>query len=419
MVQIGICNGFLTKSLVPRGIGCVNIRPNEVFMARLNDWRWSFRPEALVRFTGAGSARDRLTPRLRKSPKLAHFSSLHGSQFLCLAQSLTLIFATLVCLSAPVFGQTGIDDVHVAPRDIPKDAKDVAIVPDPSASNSALSAHVRPLKVDVDLVLVPVTITDPMNRLVTGLEKDNFQLYEGNAQQQIRTFSSEDAPVSIGVIFDSSGSMASKMDRAKEAVMEFFKTANPQDEFFMITFSDEPEVVSDFTSSVDEIQNKLLYAVPRKRTALLDAIYMGLTKMREAKYPKKALLIISDGGDNHSRYTENEIKALVKEADVMIYAIGIYDRYASAMEERLGPQLLSDITELSGGRAFTIDNPNDLADVATKIGIELRNQYVLGYRPNKVVHDGKWRKIKVKLLPPKGLPPLKVYARTGYYAPAE
>ena len=150
------------------------------------------------------------------------------------------------------------------------------------------------------------------------------------------------------------------MDRAKDAVIEFFKTANPQDEFFMITFSDEPEDVSDFTSSVDEIQNKLVFAVPRQRTALLDAIYMGVSKMRQAKYAKKALLIISDGGDNHSRYTEGEIQSLVKEADVMIYAIGIYDRYASAEEERLGPQLLSDITELTGGRAFTIDNPNDL-----------------------------------------------------------
>ena len=136
------------------------------------------------------------------------------------------------------------------------------------------------------------------------------------------------------------------MDRAKDAVMEFFKTANPQDEFFMITFSDEPEVVSDFTSSVDEIQGKLVFAVPRRRTALLDAIYMGVTKMRQAKYAKKALLIISDGGDNHSRYTENEIKALVKEADVMIYAIGIYDRYFPTEEERLGPALLGEIAEL-------------------------------------------------------------------------
>ncbi|MGA9542593.1 MAG: VWA domain-containing protein, partial [Candidatus Sulfotelmatobacter sp.] len=288
-----------------------------------------------------------------------------------------------------------------------------------SLVSPSLNAHVRPLKVDVDLVLVPVTITDPMNRLVTGLEKENFELYEGGSKEEIKSFSSEDAPVSLGVIFDSSGSMSSKMDRAKDAVMEFFKTANPQDEFFMITFSDEPEVVNDFTSSVDDIQGKLVFTVPRRRTALLDAIYMGITKMREAKYPKKALLIISDGGDNHSRYTEGEIKALVKEADVMIYAIGIYDRYFPTEEERLGPALLGEITELTGGRAFTVENPNDLADVATKIGVELRNQYVLGYRPKIVVRDGKWRKIRVKLLPPKGLPPLRVYARTGYYGPQE
>jgi len=312
---------------------------------------------------------------------------------------------------------TDVNDVHIQSREAEKPKEPPK--EDLLSSAGDLSAHIRPMKVDVDLVLVPVTITDPMNRLVTGLEKENFQLFEGSSAQEIRSFSSEDAPVSLGVIFDSSGSMSSKMDRAKEAVVEFFKTANPQDEFFMITFSDEPEEVTDFTSSVDEIQNKLVFAVPRHRTALLDAIYMGLSKMRQAKYPKKALLIISDGGDNHSRYTENEIKAMVKEADVMIYAIGIYDRYASAMEERLGPQLLSDITELTGGRAFTIDNPNDLGDVATKIGVELRNQYVLGYRPSKIVRDGKWRKIKVKLLPPKGLPPLRVYARTGYYAPAE
>jgi Ca-activated chloride channel family protein len=333
---------------------------------------------------------------------------------------LAVTVCALGCLGVTAFGQTDVNDVHVTPREVEKPAdapKDDLI--SSTTSTAGMSAHVRPLKVDVNLVLVPVTITDPMNRLVTGLEKPNFQLFEGNSPQEIRSFSSEDAPVSLGVIFDSSGSMTSKMDRAKDAVIEFFKTANPQDEFFMITFSDEPEEVSDFTSSVDEIQNKLVFAVPRHRTALLDAIYMGVSKMRRAKYPKKALLIISDGGDNHSRYTENEIRSVVKEADVMVYAIGIYDRYASAEEERLGPQLLSDITELTGGRAFTIDNPNDLGDVATKIGVELRNQYVLGYRPTKITRDGKWRKIKVKLLPPKGLPPLRVYARTGYYAPAE
>ena len=375
-------------------------------MARLDEGRWSPRPEARVRNGTTGLPWD--------PPKVVRQKSRITPN---LMRCLFVAAAGFVCLTVASFSQTDVNDVHVQSHEVekPKEPPKENVV----STKDKLSAHVRPLKVDVDLVLVPVTITDPMNRLVTGLEKENFQLFEGSSAQEIRTFSSEDAPVSLGVIFDSSGSMTSKMDRAKEAVMEFFKTANPQDEFFMITFSDEPEAVSDFTNSVDEIQNKLVFAVPKHRTALLDAIYMGVSKMRQAKFAKKALLIISDGGDNHSRYTENEIKSVVKEADVMIYAIGIYDRYASATEERLGPQLLSEITELTGGRAFTIDNPNDLADVATKIGVELRNQYVLGYRPAKVVRDGKWRKIKVKLLPPKGLPPLRVYARTGYYAPAE
>ena len=341
---------------------------------------------------------------------------------------LTSLFMLCVALCLPIFavGQTDVNDVHIVPRigqlhegEKTADPAKTEEIAKQSVVSASLTSHVRPLKVAVDLVLVPVTITDPMNRLVTGLDKDNFELFEGNAKEDIKTFSSEDAPVSLGVIFDSSGSMSSKMDRAKDAVLEFFKTANPQDEFFMITFSDEPEMVSDFTSSVDDIQSKLVFTVPQKRTALLDAIYMGVSKMRQAKYPKKALLIISDGGDNHSRYTEHEIKAMVKEADVMVYAIGIYDRYFQSEEERLGPALLGEISELTGGRAFTVENPNDLGDVATKIGVELRNQYVLGYRPSKVVRDGKWRKIKVKLLPPKGLPPLRVYARTGYYAPEE
>jgi Ca-activated chloride channel family protein len=311
------------------------------------------------------------------------------------------------------FAQSQANEVHVTPRVQPLPPKQ-SLVEDPS-----LRTHTKPFKKDVDLVLVPVTITDPLNRLVTGLDKENFQVYEGKEAQEIRHFSSEDAPVSLGVIFDMSGSMASKIERAREAVIEFFKTANPQDEFFMITFADKPQEISDFTQSVEDIQGKLVYTIPKGRTALLDAIYLGISRMRQARYPKRALLIISDGGDNHSRYTEGEIKNLVKEADVLIYAIGIYDHYFPTEEERLGPQLLSEITELTGGRAFTIDNPNDLADVATKIGIELRNQYVLGYRPKNPVRDGKWRKIKVKLHPPKGLPPLRVYAKTGYYAPSQ
>jgi len=395
-------------------------------MARQTLGRGSSRPGSSSRVL-AGSDRNPITMRLcQKQETVLSLQSIFapGKAMRRLA-GFALTLCVALCLGLAASGQaTDVNDVHVIPRvpeapAAPERAKAEVPKQDLLSPTGGLNAHVRPMKVDVDLVLVPVTITDPLNRLVTGLDRENFQLFEGNAPQDIKTFSSEDAPVSLGVIFDSSGSMSSKMDRAKDAVVEFFKTANPQDEFFMITFSDEPEEVTDFTSSVDEIQNKLVFAVPRRRTALLDAIYMGVSKMRQAKYAKKALLIISDGGDNHSRYTENEIKSLVKEADVMIYAIGIYDRYASAMEERLGPQLLSDITELTGGRAFTIDNPNDLGDVATKIGVELRNQYVLGYHPSKIVRDGKWRKIKVKLLPPKGLPPLRVYARTGYYAPVE
>ncbi|HEX6501751.1 MAG TPA: VWA domain-containing protein [Terriglobales bacterium] len=325
---------------------------------------------------------------------------------------LFLIVVLSAFLTMAARAQNMPDDVHLSPRVKPPETK-------PLIEDPALRTNTRPIKRDVDLVLVPVTITDPMNRLVTGLDRDNFQVFEGKEAQDIKHFSSEDAPVSLGVIFDMSGSMSSKIDRAREAVIEFFKTANPQDEFFMITFADKPDEVTDFTQSIEDIQGKLVYTIPKGRTALLDAIYLGVSKMRQAKYPKRALLIISDGGDNHSRYTENEIKNLVKEADVLIYAIGIYDHYFPTEEERLGPQLLSEVTELTGGRAFTIDNPNDLADVATKIGIELRNQYVLGYRPKNPVRDGKWRKIKVKLVPPKGLPPLRVYAKTGYYAPSE
>jgi Ca-activated chloride channel homolog len=335
------------------------------------------------------------------------------ARFRALILPILAALALVACWCPRLLAQNTEDDVHIRPRTEAKPANS------DSVKENSLTAHTRPLKVKVDMVLVPVTITDPMNRLVTGLDKENFSVFEGKDQQEIKSFSSEDAPVSLGVIFDMSGSMSSKIERAREAVVEFFKTANPQDEFFMITFADKPEEIADFTSSIEDIQGKLVYTVPKGRTALLDAIYLGVSKMRQAKYPKKALLIISDGGDNHSRYTEGEIKSQVKEADVLIYAIGIYDHYFPTEEERLGPALLSEITELTGGRAFTIDNPNDLADVATKIGIELRNQYVLGYRPNNPTRDGKWRKIKVKLIPPKGLPPLRVYAKTGYYAPSE
>ena len=334
-----------------------------------------------------------------------------------------LVLASLCVAGWLVASASAQDDVHVVPRE-PKDPKAAAAkaatsTPPTDLGDPALKTHTKPIIREVDLVLVPVTITDPMNRLVTGLEKENFQLTDNGQPQEIRHFSSEDAPISLGVIFDISGSMSDKIDRSRDAVVEFFRTANPQDEFFCITFSDKPELTADFTQSVEDIQSRLVYAVPKGRTALLDAIYLGMNRMRKARYQRKALLIISDGGDNHSRYTEGEIRSMVKEADVQIYGIGLFDRDFKTPEEREGPALLSEITEVTGGRTFTIDSPNELADVATKIGIELRNQYVLGYRPTNPARDGKWRKIKVKLIPPKGLPPLRVYAKTGYYAPTE
>ena len=310
--------------------------------------------------------------------------------------------------------QSPIDEVHVnPPSELPGPPSRAAEI------EAGLNTYTPPIKVDVDLVLVPVTITDSRERLVVGLDQRNFEIFENKSRQQIRHFSMEDAPVSLGVIFDMSGSMSSKIERAREAVIEFLKTANPQDEFFLITFAARPEEVRDFTSSVEDVQAELLHTIPKGRTALLDAIYLGITKMRQARYRKRALLIISDGGDNHSRYTEGEIKSLVKESDVLLYGVGIYDHYFATPEERLGPWLLANITEITGGRTFTIDNPNDLPTVARAIGIQLRHQYLIGYRSSNSLRNGKWHKIKVRLTALKGLPSLRVSAKTGYYAPSE
>src|SRR5215467_3967462 len=277
------------------------------------------------------------------------------------------------------------------------------------------------LHIDVDMALVNVTVTDPYNRLVTGLDPDNFRVFEDNIEQEVVTFSSEDVPISIGVIFDFSGSMSNKVGKAREAALQFFKTANPQDEFFLVSFNERAELTSSFTNSVEDLQSRLMLTSPKGRTALLDAIYLGLSQMRGAHNAKRALLILSDGGDNHSRYNENDIKRLVREADTQLYAIGIFDPLGNrnrTPEELNGPTLLSEITELTGGRVFAVEHLNDLPDIATKIGMELRNQYVLGYKPSNHIHDARWRKIKVKLRAPKGLPPLSVYSKTGYYAPA-
>ncbi len=278
------------------------------------------------------------------------------------------------------------------------------------------------IRVDTTLVLIPVTVTDPLNRFVTGLDKDNFRLFEDKKEQKVTQFSSEDAPLSVGVVFDASGSMGSKLEKSRQAVAQFFRTANPEDEFFLVQFNDRAELVQPFTRNLEEIQNRLTFTQSKGKTALLDSIYLALHQMKRAKNPRKALLVISDGGDNNSRYTEGEIKNLVREADVQIYAIGIYEPMGSrgrTAEEMAGPGLLTDIAEQTGGRQFPVDNLNELPDVAAKIGIELRNQYILGYTPENQDHDGKYRRVQVKLVQPRGLPPLRAFWRMGYYAPTQ
>jgi Ca-activated chloride channel family protein len=281
--------------------------------------------------------------------------------------------------------------------------------------------HGESIRVDVDLALVNVTVTDPYNRIVTGLEPDNFRIFEDNIEQEVVNFSSEDVPISIGVILDLSGSMADKLGKAKQAALQFFKTANPQDEFFLVGFNERAKLLSPFTTNVEGLQGRILSDTAKGRTALFDAIYLGLSEMRGAHFGKRALLIISDGGDNNSRYNEKDIKRFVREADTQLYSIGIFEPFGyrnRTPEELNGPTLLNEMTELTGGRAFAVENLNELPDIAAKIGVELRNQYVLGYRPSNKAHGARWRKIRIKLRTPKGLPPLSVYAKTGYYAPS-
>lgn len=332
---------------------------------------------------------------------------------------LVAAFLLLFSLSS-AWGQDDDDplnEVHAGtPAPAPVAAKtDPAI---PLTSGASLHVGIR-YRVDTNLVLVPLTVTDPMDRLVTGLDKQNFNVLEDNHPQTIRTFSSDDAPVSVGVVLDLSGSMSNKIVRARGAVLQFMKTSNPQDEFFVIGFNDRPVLITDFTSSVDDVEARMATIQAGRRTALLDALYFGLEKMKQAKYPRRALLVVSDGGDNNSRYTENEVRAAVREADVQIYSIGIFDPEAATIEERNGPLLLNDISNDTGGRLFRVDDISEMADIATRISAELRNEYVIGYKTDNARLDGKWRKVKVKLLPPPGLPQLTVHARNGYYAPLQ
>jgi Ca-activated chloride channel family protein len=268
-------------------------------------------------------------------------------------------------------------------------------------------------KVDVETVFVKVSVTDPLNRYVTGLEREHFRVYEDNVEQAITHFSQQSAPISAGLIFDVSASMKdnNNIRKAKNAIARFLESANAEDENFLITFNNKTNLAQDFTDQSSSLQNEAAFQKPGGMTALYDAVYRGLDKIKEGKREKKALIVITDGEDNSSRYSAGEIREFAKELDVQVYAIGEEGKLGTGHYE------IQNIVNLTGGRAFFPNNFSELDYYIDLIHAELRSQYVVGYNPTNKVHDGKWRRIKIKLEAPQGLPKLIVKAKEGYNAP--
>jgi Ca-activated chloride channel homolog len=282
----------------------------------------------------------------------------------------------------------------------------------------------RQLSVDVNVVLVNATVTDSQGHYVAKLDQEDFRLWEDRIEQKIQYFGSEDIPQTVGILFDVSGSMRNKIAVAQEAALKFLRMGKPDDEFFLIKFSNRAELSRDFTSNFARLENQLVTASADGNTALYDAIYLGLQKVRAAHNPRKALLLITDGDDNWSSYTLSEVKEFLKESDAQLYAIGIesWESHQSLRpEERRDPRVvrmvLNELSEISGGRALFATSFADLDDICTRIAIELQSQYVLGYISTNTNKDGKWRKISLKLEPAKNSSRLYVRAKRGYYAP--
>jgi Ca-activated chloride channel family protein len=265
------------------------------------------------------------------------------------------------------------------------------------------------------LVSLTVTVTDSYGRYVTGLGKDDFEVYDDKVKQDIAHFSDDDAPVSLGIVYDVSGSMGGRIKRALGALNRFIETSHDDDDIFLMAFNERPTLVEDFTTSADRLIGHLVFVSPSKSTALYDAVYLAVEKVRQGRHSKKALLVISDGQDNRSRYSYKELRNRVKEADVLIYAIGIIDPYADSLAG-YGRSLLEEITRMTGGRAFFPDGYNEpeLMEICTRIALELRHQYAIGFYPSDTSNESKWHKIKVKVDKPKGLGRLSLSYKTGY-----
>ncbi|HEX8708714.1 MAG TPA: VWA domain-containing protein [Pyrinomonadaceae bacterium] len=274
------------------------------------------------------------------------------------------------------------------------------------------------LIVNTDLITLTVTVTDNYGRYVSGLDKKAFTVFDDKEEQEIEFFSDDDAPVSVGVIFDVSGSMSGdKISKAREALSKFIQTSHDSDEYFLIGFNSRAQLLLDKTRDGDAILNKLTFVQPRSNTALYDACYLGVEKVTRGAHQKRALLLISDGQDNDSRYTFNEVRRLLKESDVVLYSVGILG--GSDPGNSLGMEgqaILDELSSVSGGKAFFPSTAAEMDELFERIALELRHQYSIGYRPKSFVNNGKWHKIKVKLTPPRGLPRLFVRSREGYYA---
>lgn len=287
----------------------------------------------------------------------------------------------------------------------------------PSATQDKKAAEQEAIRLGVDLVTVTVTVTDPYGRFVTGLDRDHFAIFEDKVRQKMEFFSDEDAPVSLGIIFDISGSMKNRIGRANHALQRFLESSHNEDDIFLVGFNQSTQVLSDFTSDTARLINSLVHIEPKGQTALYDAAYLGVEKVKQGRHAKRALIVISDGQDNQSRYTFQELRKLVKEADVQIYAIGITEFGSSDPLDTQGQAILEEVSRITGGRAFFPTNEVELEEVVMRIALELRHQYSVGYVSLDQARDGRWRKIRVQVNPPKGLPRLFVRSKEGYYGP--
>jgi Ca-activated chloride channel family protein len=277
----------------------------------------------------------------------------------------------------------------------------------------------KPVIVHTDLVTLTVTVTDTYGRFVTGLGKNAFSLTDDKSPQEITYFSDEDAPVSLGVVFDVSGSMSGdKISKAREALSKFIDTSHARDEYFLIGFNNRAQLLLDHTRNSDALLEKLTFVQTKGQTALYDATYLGVERVSRGVHPKRAILLISDGQDNSSRYTFTELRRLLKESDVIIYAIGIVDGHDESQLGYTGRAILEELAGVSGGKAFFPSTSAEMNDTFERIALELRTQYSIGFRPSNFANDGKWHKLKIKVQPPRGFPRLFVRGREGYFATA-